>query len=187
MSDIESERVKYEKVFAFPGYGAKGHGLKIAHYLLERTPNRGVLGDFGCGRGGSFPSYLDAGFDIQPIDHVMALDPKWQQHERVRPIAVLNLWAERLPAVYCGICTDVMEHIPEAYVDPTIRNIADAVDWGCLWSICHVPDVWGQRIGETLHMTVKSSEWWRGVLAPHWKKVEVLRTQPGMTIYWTEH
>lgn len=187
MNHVETEREKYEKVYQFPGYGAIGHGLKIASYLLERAPTRGALGDFGCGRGGSFRPYLDAGFKIQPVDHVDALAPEWCDHPGVLPFVKANLWADALPSVSYGICTDVMEHIPEVHVDGTIRNIAGAVVRGCLWSICHVPDVWGKRVGETLHMTVKDSGWWRNALSKHWYVVEVLRVQHGTTIYWTAH
>lgn len=187
MSLIESERAKYEKVYQFPGYGSVGHGTKIAAYLLERAPTRGILGDFGCGRGGSFKPYIDAGFKIQPVDHVDALAPEWRDHPCVLPFAKANLWADTLPVVEYGMCTDVMEHIPEVHVDETIENIADAVGTGCLWSICHVPDVWGKRVNEVLHMTVKESEWWRKALALHWRTVSVLRAQPGVTIYWTAH
>lgn len=187
MSFVESERAKYEKVYGFPGYGAVGHGVKIAGYLLERAPTRGVLGDFGCGRGGSFAPYVDAGFTIQPVDHVDVLAPQWRAHPKVLPMVVANLWADALPAVDYAICTDVMEHIPEVHVGDTISNLSAAVGCGCLWSICHVVDVWGDRVGERLHMTVKDSAWWREELARYWRTVDVLRAQHGTTVYWTAH
>lgn len=184
---IESERLKYEKVYQFPGYGAKGHGAPIADYLLKRAPTRGVLGDFGCGRGGSFQPYVDAGFIIQPVDHVSILDPKWCNHAQVMPPVAANLWAGQLPVVDYGLCTDVMEHIPEQFVASTLANISKSVRYGCLWSVCHVQDVWGDRIGERLHMTVQPPNWWTAQFVANWRKVEILRAQPGTTIYWTEH
>jgi len=185
--DIETERAKYEKVYAFPGYGAKGHGAPIAHLIVPRAHGRGVLGDFGCGRGGSFQPYLDLGFTIQPVDHVDALDARWKGHPGVLQQRTANLWADELPSVDYGICTDVMEHIPESHVDATLANIAKAVKHGCLWTICHVHDVWGYKIQEKLHMTTKPNNWWVEQLSKHWKTVEVLRTQPGTSIYWTSH
>jgi hypothetical protein len=182
---ITSEREKYEKVFGFPGYGSVGHGLKIAPYLLQRAKGRGVLGDFGCGRGASFPPYIDAGFTIQPVDHVMALAPQWRQHERVLPVALCNLWADALPMVDYGICTDVMEHIPEPHVGEVIANIKRTGAKGVLWSVCHVEDVWGKRIGSRLHLTVQEHAWWMKKFLDHWPVLETLRTQHGNTIYWT--
>ena len=54
-------------------------------------------------------------------------------------------------------------------------------------TFCHVPDVWGARIGEQLHMTVKESAWWFEQLVPHWRTVETLRVQHGASVYWTAH
>lgn len=187
MNTVEAERLKYEKIFAFPGYGSKGHGAPIAGLLIDRAPTRGVLGDFGCGRGGSFDPYISAGFMIQPVDHVSVLADSWTAHRSVLPFCKANLWTDKLPAVDYGLCTDVMEHIPEPHVDDTIKNIARSVGKGCLWTVCHVPDVWGARIGEPLHMTVQPHSWWLEKFTPHWKTIDVLRTQPGSSIYWTHH
>lgn len=187
MSYVDSERAKYEKIYGFPGYGNIGHGLKIAPMMLSRIKGRGTLGDFGCGRGGSFQTYIDAGFIIQPVDHVDALAPQWRGHSKVLPIVVANLWADPLPTVDYGLCTDVMEHIPEPHVAETIANLALSVANGCLWSVCHVPDVWGSRIGEKLHMTVRPNDWWRTELERHWRTVEVIKSSRGSSIYWTSH
>lgn len=187
MSYIETEREKYEKIYRFPAYGSRGHGAPIAPHLIQRAATRGVLGDFGCGRGGSFQPYLDAGFQIQPVDHVDVLDQKWRAHPNVLPLAVANLWADTLPVVNYGICTDVAEHIPTPHVEEFIANLADAIGTGCLWSICHVNDGWGQQIKDRLHMTVQLSPWWRTELKKHWAKLEVIKESPGTSIYWTSH
>lgn len=187
MNYVESERAKYEKVYQFPNYGSRGHGAPIAHLLLARAKGRGTLGDFGCGRGGSFPPYIDAGFKIQPVDHVGVLDHTYTTHPAVLPLAVANLWADPLPAVEYGICTDVVEHIPEAHVADTIANIARAVTAGCLWTVCHVKDVWGDRIKDRLHMTVRPEPWWTPAFQKHWQTVEIVSANPGHTTYWTSH
>lgn len=187
MNYVESERAKYTKIFQFPGYGGKGHGAPIAPHLVKRAAGRGVLADFGCGRGGSFQPYIDAGFVIQPVDHVDVLDKPWRKHPKVRPMVVANLWADTLPEVDYAICTDVMEHIPEPHVAATVANLALAVKHGCLWTVCHVADSWGKRIGEPLHMTVKPEPWWTAELGRHWRVVERIKTDPGHTIYWTAH
>jgi len=182
----ELERLKYEKVYAFPGYGAKGHGAPIAGLLIERT-RPGLLGDFGCGRGGSFRPYIEAGHRIQPIDHIDVLAAEWRTNPAVLPPVVANLWRDPLPAVDAGLCTDVMEHIPEAFVEKTLANIAAAVRGGCLWTVCHVPDVWGSRINDRLHMTVQPEPWWTERMRKYWDRVEILRSVHGNTIYWTRH
>jgi hypothetical protein len=187
MDVAESERLKYEKIYQFPGYGSKGHGAPIAEHMLTRAPGRGTLGDFGCGRGGSFQPYLDAGFIIQPVDHVNVVDLAWGEHAQVLPPVVANLWSDKLPSVDYGMCTDVMEHIPEQFVSATLSNISKAVRQGCLWTVCHVQDVWGDRIGERLHMTVRPASWWTAQFVANWEKVEIIQAKPGTTIYWTSH
>ncbi len=187
MSFVETEREKYKKIYQFPSYGSRGHGAPIAPHLIQRATGRGVLGDFGCGRGASFPPYLDAGFTIQPVDHVDVLDKQWRKDGRVLPIAVANLWADPLPVADYGICTDVAEHIPTPHVAEFIANLARSIKHGCLWSVCHVNDGWGQQIKDRLHMTVQLSPWWRTELKKHWAKLEVIKESPGTSVYWTAH
>lgn len=184
---VESERKKYAKVYEFPGYGRVGHATKIAHHLIERVKPGAVLADFGCGRGASFPPFLAAGLRIVPVDHVDALLPEFRNRPGVGALIQASLWDDELPAVDYGVCTDVMEHIPPAFVDKTIENIASAVRYGCLWSVCHVQDVWGDRIGERLHLTIQPREWWTAQLEQHWYDVKVMYAPKGTTVYWTEH
>ena len=187
MNDIEKERKKYEKVYAFPAYGSRGHGAPIAGYLLSEATGRGVLGDFGCGRGGSLAPYIEAGFTIQPIDHVSVLDSKWKDHSKVLPLAVANLWADPLPLVDYGLCTDVAEHIPEQHVSAFLSNVVRSVRIGCLWTVCHVQDVWGDRIKDRLHMTVRAQTWWTDQMRMYWPMVKIIKTNPGHTVYWSSH
>jgi len=184
----ESERLKYERIYQFPAYGQKGHGTRWCEEFKKRAVVRGALvGDFGCGRGASFPPYVAAGYKIQPIDFVDALLPEFSKLPGVRALHKACLWGAPLPPVEYGICTDVAEHIPTAFVPDVLDNIAAAVQHGCLWTVCHVNDGWGQRIGQRLHMTVQLEPWWTAQLKDFWWKVEIVHKQPGNTVYWTEH
>lgn len=182
-----SERSKYERVFAFPNYGTVGHALPHAHHLIEKAPTGATVADFGCGRGGSFRPFVAAGLRMVPVDHINALALEWQQHPQVEPLIVANLWEGPLPSVDYAICTDVMEHIPPDFVDQTLDNIAQAVSAGCLWTICHVADVWGQRIGAPLHLTIKPPEWWESKLLNRWSEVKRIGGDRGSSVYWTGH
>ena len=181
---IESERLKYEKVFSFPGYGALGHGRPIAQYLLDRAKPT-VIADLGCGRGGSFEPYLVHGYEIIPVDHCDVLMDENKNKKGVLPFWKANLWEDNLPIVDYAICTDVMEHIPEPRVEKTIQNIRNHVKKGCLWSICHVKDIWGDRIGDRLHMTIQPLSWWETELKKFWK-IKVLQVKGATSIIWTE-
>ena len=186
MSDelIESERIKYEKVYKFPGYGALGHGRPLADMFFARSQPT-VIADLGCGRGGSFEPYLVKGYEIIPVDHCNVLTKENKEKKGVLPFWKANLWGDELPVVDYAICTDVMEHIPEPRVEKTIQNIRTHVKKGCLWSICHVQDVWGDRIGDRLHMTIKPLSWWETEFKKFWK-IKVLQIRGQTSIIWTE-
>lgn len=186
LNHIESERIKYEKVFAFPGYGTKGHGAPVAPLFFQRS-KPSLMADFGCARGASLKPYLDAGYEVIPIDHCDVLDETIRKNPNVLPLVKANLWADNLPKVSYGICTDVMEHIPEEYVSRVIENISKSVQHGCLWTICHVKDVWGYKIQDTLHLTIKPRTWWTQELNKYWPVVEILSDKGENTTYWTEH
>lgn len=192
-SIVDIEREKYERVYQFKNYGNGGHAVTHAQALISRAAPGATVADFGCGRGGSFKPFIDAGLRIVPVDHVDVLDTRWRAHPSVEAFHRANLWADQLPRVDYGVCTDVMEHIPEEFVDDALLNIARAVRLGCLWTICHVPDAWGKRIGASLHMTVKPREWWTERLRKHWSAVDVINSRDNArglsvtTAYWTEH
>lgn len=181
---IESEQKKYEKVFAFPGYGALGHGRPLAHHLFDRSKPC-VITDLGCGRGGSFQPYIDKGYEIIPVDHLDVLTDENRNKKGILPFWKANLWNDDLPLVDYAICTDVMEHIPEPRVEKTISNIKAFVRKGCLWSICHVQDIWGDRIGDRLHMTIQPRSWWLNELNKFWE-TQILQQKGETTIFWTE-
>ena len=100
---IDSERDKYERIFKFANYGEKGHAVPHAHFLIDRAPRGSVVADFGCGRGGSFPPFLAAGYRIVPVDHISALAPEWLNHKAVDPLWKTNLWQGPLPVCDYGI------------------------------------------------------------------------------------
>jgi len=184
----ESERKKYADLYAgHPGYGRVGHANKLISEFISRAEHGATVGDFGCGRGAAFPVLIQRGFSVIPIDHVDAILPEYRTLPGVAPLHKANLWAGDLPLVNYGICADVMEHIPPEFVDSTLDNIAVSIQRGCLWTICHVKDVWGDRIGTRLHLTIQPEPWWTEKLENYWWEVKVIRHQPGMTVYWTEH
>lgn len=187
MSYIETEREKYEKVYTIAEYGRKGHGAPLAPVLFARS-SPALMADFGCGRGFSIKPYISAGYKVIPVDHCDVLDPQWRQHPNILPFWRANLWADSLPEVDYAICTDVAEHIPRDMVPAMIANIARHVRKGCLWTICHVQEVWGRKVGEILHMTVEPREWWEAELAKQWGTVELIDTKtPHHTTLWTSH
>lgn len=183
----ESERIKYERIFKLHNYGLVGHARKFTPKAMQRMTPGSTVADFGCGRGASMPPFAAAGFKMIPVDHVSALSLDIAKLPNVGSLVKVNLWLDVLPHADYGLCTDVMEHIPESVVDTTLLNISKAVRVGCLWSICHAEDVFGAKINDRLHMTVKPHSWWLPKLQGLWRNVEIWSTSVGNSFYWTEH
>jgi len=55
-----------------------------------------------------------------------------------------------------------MEHIPQDDVETVISNIMASAE-KVFFQISTVPDAFGALIGQSLHLTVKSHEWWLGL------------------------
>lgn len=184
------ERIKYEKIFKHKNYGAHSQGRKVISHLIAKVKKKEaeptIVGDFGCARGPTFPALVEAGFVVYPIDHIDVLDSRWRTHPLVCKLRIANLWEDDLPRVDYGVCTDVMEHIPEEVVLATIKNIRAAVRHGVIWTVAHGPDAWGRVISDTLHMTQKLEPWWTARFKQVWDTVEVISTYKINTTYWTE-
>jgi hypothetical protein len=162
----ESERKKYERMWAHPAYREWSPGvsaLEDALRWLELTPGERVI-DFGCGAAHVTHELQKLGHDMLAIDHVDA-----REHDV--PFLQSNLW--ELGNVYgnAGICCDVMEHIPTERVDEVLRAIANAVP-RCFFTIAHDVDTMGGLIGQDLHLTVKPPEWWLQRLLSYWRVVQ---------------
>jgi hypothetical protein len=66
-----------------------------------------------------------------------------------------------------------MEHIPEDKVDEVLANIRRTVS-ACYFNIATRQDNFGKYIGDTLHLTVKSAEWWVRQVQKHFSQTVVL-------------
>lgn len=183
----EAERQKYERIYTAPNYGTVGHAVKRAQLLIQRAAVGDPVIEFGCGRGGNFRPLIDAGLRVVPVDHVNALSSEWQKHPQVDTLWERNLWQGPLPTAKWGVCADVMEHIPPEFVDRVLDNIAASVSGGVLWTISHVPDVWGRRIGQPLHLTVRPPAWWTDKLKARWAIVAPVDGNDRNSVIWTEH
>ena len=162
----ESERKKYERMWSHPAYREWSPGqtaLEDALRWLELLPGERVI-DFGCGTARVANELREMGHDVLAIDHVDA-----REHDV--PFLQANLWELANVYGHAGICCDVMEHIPTERVDEVLRAIANSVP-RCFFTISHEVDTMGGLIGQDLHLTVKSPEWWLQKLLEHWRSVQ---------------
>jgi hypothetical protein len=165
----ESERNKYEQIWALDSYRKVSPGLEcVAEALTRLAPESGAkIADFGCGTGRAVRWLRARGFDAVGVD----IAPNALEEDV--PFVQCALWeADSLPSVDYGICTDVLEHIPTERVRDTLKAIHGAVGKACYLNIDTIPDSMGVNIGKTLHMTVMAWEQWEVLLKELWPHVE---------------
>lgn len=167
------EREKYVRAYESPKYArnAGRQALKNASDIEQVAAHAGVKTavDFGCGNG-------DIVTILRPLDiHVHLIDFMGKEYlgtaaqqalgEGTAEYTQASLWDPSLKAglrpAELGICTDVMEHIPEDRVDTVLRLIWDKVPL-CFFRIALYGDS-DKKIakhGGPLHVTVRDHEWW---------------------------
>ena len=162
----QTEQTKYEKVWESQEYKK---AVSPGRMALKRLPIfqwfkdakvKSIL-DCGCGSGRFLrdlkiknPSWNVAGIDIAQN----AIDP------RLKDIFIHGaLWEEAVypKRVDAITCCDVLEHVPESYIDTVLAIFRKKADKCCFLSISLKDDNFGPHlIEEPLHLTVKSSFWW---------------------------
>jgi len=142
--------------------------LALWRYLKDHT-NEMVLGvhdtivDWGCGNGSHASLFMGAGFLVTGLNDIApnALDEDIM-------LSIGDLFeaepicdAQPVPAHY-SYCTDVLEHIDEKDIVPSLENIVrNTKRPGFIFlNVASKSDMWD---GEELHVTRKSKEWWMDV------------------------
>lgn len=167
---IAYERDKYQHMWRVDDYRVMSPGaLQAAHFdlpaLLRRREARTVL-DAGCGSGKTSihlmenggGAYQVFGFDI--ADN--CLDPYFRDFKQDY-LTVGCLWRrEDFRDVYDAVvCTDVLEHIPTDHVPDVLANLRAVCRKTAFFGIALFEDWFGPaELGEPLHLTVQSPDWW---------------------------
>lgn len=170
---LKQERRKYNRMFDYPGYRTWTGPERITSFVkhcLGNGPKKVI--DFGCGTGINALLLHKAGHDVWMVDIVdnsLLPDARSVLGHRLI-IAPLHRMPKELPDADFGFCGDVMEHLPEEWVSKSLAAIKKKVPV-CFFLICGIADVWGAKINERLHLTVKPREWWRAEIKKHWTEV----------------
>jgi len=176
MQTILDERKKYEKLWSDEDYESFSPGEHLWCYFEPLVEKGKSLVDFGCGSGKSIHQYLALDLQVQLVDIASnCLSSQAQLSMRLHPdqiqfyeACLWDLSAEIQPADYM-VCVDVMEHIPPAQVDATLKSMANKHRGLGFFGICLVPDRWGEEINETLHLSLFSPKEWLERIGQHWK------------------
>lgn len=158
----QAEKDKYDKVWTFKGYRVKNHALNVWNDKKERKlfPDKfeSVL-DIGSGTGRLINELMANGVYARGVDiSEVAADPAMRKYVQIAPLRSM-VWDRTFDV---GICTDVMEHIPEQYVSESIKNIHKYVNW-VYYKIANFPS----HFQGDLHLSVFPAAWWQKKLEEH--------------------
>lgn len=175
MDDIALvEREKYLAVWERPEYRKVSPGMLECEraWLVCQMKSGQSLIDFGAGPCRAAKWFQDKGLDVLAIDFA----PNAREHDDVAFVEAC-LWdlPDTLPKADFGFCTDVMEHIPGEKIHAVLANIALLTRHAAYFRIATRPDRMGPKLlGQRLHLTVQSGEWWRRQVEAHWPLVDVI-------------
>lgn len=171
---VETERSKYERMWGQDVYRSRSPGEQLVPMAIEQlgidAGDRVI--DFGCGPARATQALRDFGCDV------LGIDIAWNcRDEGIDvPLRVAPLWdlPEDIEEADFGLCCDVMEHIPVERVDAVLVGIRRLTKRGAFFNIAFAHDMFGELIGERLHLTVHGEGWWSAKLKQHWGEVESL-------------
>lgn len=154
----QQEREKYAEVWTWPWYHLKSHGVSLwENHQILFPPNIRHAVDFGCGPGKLMSRLGREGIPCWGVDIVDVLDAGVDRSR----LCIATLWGELefedAPETFdLGVCTDVMEHIPEHLVDQSLINIGNLCEV-VVFKIANFPS---EHEGLTLHLTLRPAPWW---------------------------
>lgn len=169
------EKAKYDRIHQVPGY-SPGPGIAFVNNALKYIKQGDSIIDFGCGTGDAAQAFIDLGHDVHAVDiSVNGLRHDFGNKFYQSPLHKLD---KELPPAKWGFCVDVMEHLPPSWVDLALKQMARKVE-NCFFVISGVPDTWGKKINETLHLTVMPGNWWLDRIGAYWAIVQLIRADGG--------
>jgi len=165
------ERNKYEKIWKdLPEYRIDSPADSLTPVFLSSFYDQIQKGetvlDFGCGPGRSASWLLKAGLNVHLVDFTgEALDVdiflEWMRSSISFTESCLWSLPPSLEPAQWILCLDVLEHIPEEKLECVLSGISSRMLKGGLLSIHLVEDQFGEAIGEKLHLTIQSADWWK--------------------------
>ena len=153
------EARKYARVWGVREYRLKCHSDVLWRDHRDLFPDQieSVI-DIGCGLGRLIARLNGEGIDACGVDLVpeASLEPEVYDAYGDQVYAAC-LWEFDPGRVFdLGICCDLMEHIPETYVNDVLRRIATYCR-GAIFKIANFPS---RSLGEELHLTRQDGDWW---------------------------
>ncbi len=159
----KTERDKYNEIWEIPEYSNFSPGFRnVERFMKVIDPKEGeTIIDIGCGQGIAGLEFEKLGLRVWYLDLVKKQLKSEVDKGRFIESPIWGDW--RFPHSGrkwdYGFCCDVMEHIPEEYTMLCLDRIVSNCKI-CWILISLIEEGMGLAIGETLHMTVRSFDWW---------------------------
>ena len=159
-STFLTENKKYSRLWQ-NGY-KPANWERLAKALTGRIdPHGKTLMDFGFGKGNALDFFENRGFRVVGVEvSDFAVEAQRLRNREVYHSSLDNL--SFLNDNYCniGFCNDVIEHLPEELVVPSLGEIFRTCSDYLFLSVCPNHSHHLSLDGENLHLTVKPKEWW---------------------------
>ena len=163
MTILERERDKYIRMWTVPSYRTVSPGEDSVRIFLDNCAWQSgeLLVDLGCGTGRAGAVLARFGLRVKLLDFCAS------GLEVDLPFIEANLWdlPPSLMPFDWVYCVDVLEHIPREYIGTTLDGIARIMCKGGYLQIACFEDSCGKLIGEKLHLTIQTPDWWRTQVA----------------------
>ena len=170
-----TEKTKYDFIWEhLPNYRECSLGEELVchffHHFQKELKEGQQIADLGCGTGRVARQFLEKGLAVHLIDlSHKCLDPDIASlcpllPERIQ-FTSSCLWEMAIAKSDWIYCCDVLEHLPPTKIDLSLKQITSSMKIGGFVSICLKPDLFGEAIGTSLHLTVKDADWWREQLS----------------------
>lgn len=158
---IAFKRAKYHWLYrwmhrtrwVFDGQSLTPHAERIGQ-LLRETNSKTAL-DFGCGKGLQYKEHR-----LHQVHHWGLMPSLYDPGLS----ALATLPDGPFDAV---ICTDVLEHVPELFVEETLHKIFSRASRMVYLNISIRLAVKKLPNGENAHCTVKQPDWWMNLISKH--------------------
>lgn len=170
----DHERAKYQQMWAFAEYRDDHNTAHAEGAIRSLQPAAGEsILDFGAGAGYGSRYLQNAGLGVLAID--IAHNAMAPAIAAAVPLLVGNMWDIPVDITAdWGFCCDVMEHIPTDRVHDVLRFIRKSTRRSTYFNVSLRADGCGRLIGESLHLTVRTLDWWIDQVTSHWRDVEVI-------------
>ena len=169
MHTTQSERSKYEKIWAMPEYSIRSPGLRHLPDALGwmKPEPRSSITDWGSGSGQASDKLHSLEFKVRMID----IAPNAYKGEL--PVIEACLWElpDDLGPTDYGICCDVMEHLPTERIDDVFAGIAKRTTKAVYFQIALFDDTTYTHAGP-LHLSVFPPDWWQDKIRQNFSGAE---------------